>query len=65
LKERAFEFGFRSATGDESGAGLGLSFVKRVVEMHKGQVRECGQPGLGSKFVIELPSLAPKAKGVK
>lgn len=65
LKEEVFEFGFRSVRGTESGSGLGLSFVKRVVEKHGGNIRECGTPGNGARFVIELPRFVLAAKGAK
>jgi len=37
------------------GLGLGLSFVKAIVEAHSGKVRVDSQPGQGSKFTVELP----------
>lgn len=39
----------------ESGAGLGLSFVKRVVERHGGRVFARSAPGKGATFGFELP----------
>ena len=37
------------------GTGLGLSLVKRIVELHGGQVGVTSTPGLGSCFTISLP----------
>lgn len=37
------------------GAGLGLSFVKTVVEKHQGEVYVTSRPGEGSCFTLRLP----------
>ncbi len=38
-----------------SGTGLGLALVKRIVELHGGQVGLTSQVGYGSCFTIDLP----------
>jgi CHASE2 domain-containing sensor protein/nitrogen-specific signal transduction histidine kinase len=40
----------------EPGSGLGLAFVKRVVERHAGEVFVRSTPGVGSTFGFRLPA---------
>lgn len=37
------------------GAGLGLAFVKTVIDRHKGSIRVTSRPEGGSTFIIQLP----------
>ncbi|MGB7122260.1 MAG: ATP-binding protein, partial [Bradyrhizobium sp.] len=44
-------------TAGESSTGLGLSIVKRIVDMHGGEViANSAGPGQGATFTITLPS---------
>jgi CheY-like chemotaxis protein len=46
----------RALEKTQSGLGIGLSIVKRLVEMHGGSVEARSKgPGMGSEFIIRLP----------
>lgn len=44
--------------GDYGGSGIGLSLVRRVVDLHNGQVHAVSKEGEGATFIIDFP--APK-----
>src|SRR5262249_34030805 len=57
-----FAQGDRSLARSAGGLGIGLTMVKRLVEMHGGSVTACSDgPGQGSEFVVRLPLCSPDA----
>jgi K+-sensing histidine kinase KdpD len=59
LLPRIFEPFVQGETGSRrSGLGIGLSVVRRLVEMHEGSVQVSSDgPGRGSSFVVRLPAI--------
>jgi PAS domain S-box-containing protein len=58
-----FTQGERTLDRSQGGLGVGLTLVKRLVEMHGGTVEaKCEGPDKGSEFIVRLPALQSEAE---
>jgi len=57
-QKKIFDRFYRITEGElhsTKGFGLGLNFVKKVIDTHKGRIEVRSEPGKGSTFTIKIP----------
>jgi two-component system, OmpR family, phosphate regulon sensor histidine kinase PhoR len=66
-QRRIFEKFYRAHTGNVhnvKGFGLGLSYVKSVVDAHHGRIKVESSIGRGTSFIVEIPLMRQKQASV-
>ncbi len=60
MQERIFDKFYQGDSGHSmEGNGLGLTLVRKIVTLCRGQIRVSSQYGKGSEFIVQLPVTAP------
>jgi signal transduction histidine kinase len=54
----------RAKDMERHGTGLGLCFVKRIIEGYGGTIELQSEPGMGCRFCFKLPLASPAGEGI-
>ena len=54
-KDRVFSIFERAAESSAEGTGIGLSIVKKIIQVHGGDIWVDSEHGKGSKFTFTIP----------
>ncbi|TSC24660.1 PAS domain S-box protein [Corallococcus sp. Z5C101001] len=57
---RIFERFERAASRNYGGLGLGLFITRQIIDAHGGRIFVESAPGLGAKFIVDLPPFPPE-----
>jgi two-component system phosphate regulon sensor histidine kinase PhoR len=58
IQKKVFDKFYRATSGDihnVKGHGLGLAYVKKIVDLHKGQIYLESKNGIGTTFTLRIP----------
>jgi signal transduction histidine kinase len=61
VKKQIFE-PFYTTKSLDKGTGLGLSICREIIQKHHGDIDVISEPGVGSEFIISLPSTQSNQK---
>ena len=64
--KKVFDKFYRVHTGnvhDVKGFGLGLAYVKKIINLHEGEIKCESELGKGTKFIVNLPILKDEEEG--
>ena len=59
-QKRIFDKFFRASSGDihnVKGHGLGLAYVKKIIDLHKGEIKLKSKKDFGTTFTIRIPNI--------